>query len=110
LALCRIRQGKKYSDNQAEHLAAEASVLSEFDGWSDSFAGFVRHKGKVEPGRYRAYGYQAPSHRWSDIKLRWRELRMGFGVPPADSSPAKQQEMGLNRDATLRPKKSAREN
>src|SRR5207244_2702290 len=40
-------RGKKYSDNQAEHLAAEAGVLAEFDGWVDRFAGFVRQKGKV---------------------------------------------------------------
>jgi hypothetical protein len=28
---------------------------------------------------------------------------MGLGHPPAGSSPAKQQELGLNHDATLRP-------
>jgi hypothetical protein len=97
-------KGKKYSDNQAEHLLFEARVLSDFDAWVDSFAAFVRHKGKVEPGRYRAYGYRAPSHRWSGIKLKWRELRIGLGFPPGDSSPAKQQELDLNRDATLDPK------
>ena len=96
-------RGKKYSDNQAEHLAAEDRVLAEFDGWVSRFTLFVRNKDKVEPGRYRAYGYQAPGHRWADIKLKWRELRMRAGFPPSGSSPAKQQELGLNRDVTLRP-------
>ena len=59
----------------------------------------------VEPGRYRAYGYTPSSHRWADAKLKWRALRLGLGIPPADSSPARQQELGLNRDATLRPGK-----
>jgi hypothetical protein len=60
--------------------------------------------GKVQPGQYRAYGYKAPGHRWADLKLKWRELRLKLGVPPAGSSPAKQQELGLNRDAPLAPK------
>ena len=97
-------RGKKYSDNQAEHLASDAEVLSEFDAWVDRFSHFVRDKGKVEPGRYRAYGHQAPGHRWPDLKLKWRELRMGVGLPSATSSPARQQELGLNRDVTLHPK------
>jgi len=61
--------GKKYSDNQAEHLAAEDRVLAEFDGWVSRFTRFVRNKDKVEAGRYRAYEYHAPGHRWADIKL-----------------------------------------
>ena len=31
---------------------------------------------------------------------------MRLGVPPADSSPAEQQRLGLNRDVTLTPGKS----
>lgn len=96
--------GKKYSDNQAEDIAAEPHVYTEFDAWVTQFESFVQHKGKVEPGQYRAYGYKAPSHRWADIKLKWREIRMGVGLPPADSSPAVQQKQGLNDDATLHPK------
>jgi hypothetical protein len=96
-------RGRKYSDDQAEHLAGEPGPLREFDAWTQRFADHVRAKGKVEPGRWRAFGHQAPSHRWADVKLKWRELRMGLGHPPAGSSPAKQQELGLNHDATLRP-------
>ena len=102
-------RGRKYSDNQAEHLANETEALEAFDAWTDRFVAHVEAKGKVEPGRWRAYGYRAPSHRWADVKLKWRELRMGVGVPPAGSSPAAQQALGLNRDATLRPKRGERD-
>jgi hypothetical protein len=34
---------------------------------------------------------------------------MRLGIPPAGSSPAEQQRLGLNRDATLRPRKSEAE-
>jgi hypothetical protein len=101
-------RGKKYSDNQAEDMVARPDLLRSFDGWADRFTAFVRAKGKVEPGQYRAYGYQPPSHAWADLKLKWRELRIGLGVPPKGSSPAEQQKLGLNRDATLSPKGSAR--
>ncbi len=102
-------RGKKYSDNQAEHMAAEADVFAAFDAWTAVFAAFVAGKGKVEPGRYRAYGYQSPGHRLADLKLKWRDLRMGLGIPPAGSSPRAQQDLGLNRDATLSPKKGEAE-
>jgi hypothetical protein len=100
-------RGKKYSDNQAEHMADEADVLAAFDGWTAAFAAFVAQKGKVKPGKYRAYGYKPPSHRWADLKLKWRDLRLRAGVPPAGSSPARQQELGLNQDVTFSPKESA---
>jgi hypothetical protein len=96
--------GKKYADNQAEDLAREERVLHRFDQWTDAFAAFVAAKGKVEPGRYRAFGYKAPGHRVADLKLKWRELRMGVGRAPAGSSPAIQEQLGLNRDATLSPR------
>jgi len=99
-------KGKPYSDNQAEHLANEEDVLRDFDAWVEAFAAFVHQKGKVEPGRYRAYGYERPGHGWADLKLKWREWRLRLGLPPAGSSPARQQEQGLNRDATLSPKTS----
>ncbi|MCA1703253.1 MAG: NAD(P)H-dependent oxidoreductase, partial [Actinobacteria bacterium] len=101
---CEFGQGKKYSENQAEDMVGLADVMRAFDGWADDFATFVRAKGKVQPGEFRAYGYRAPSHRLADLKLKWRELRMGVGLPPAGSSPAEQQELGINDDATLRPK------
>ena len=81
----------------------EAEFMAAFDAWTDRFAGYVGQKGKVDPGRYRAYGHEAPGHKWADAKLKWREFRMKMGAPPADSSPAAQEHLGLNRDATLSP-------
>jgi hypothetical protein len=94
-------RGKKYSDNQAEHLAGEPELLRGFDAWSDAFASHVARKGKVPPGRYRAYGYRPPSHLGADLKTKWRGLRMALGRPVPGTSPAIQQDLGLNRDATL---------
>jgi multimeric flavodoxin WrbA len=98
-------KGKKYSDNQAEDMATETDVFDKFDEWADQFAEFVGAKGKVESGRYRAYGYKAPGHLTEDLKAKWREIRTGLGYPPEGSSPARQEELGLNDDLTLRPKK-----
>ena len=96
---------EKYSDNQAEDLARHATVFEEFDAWTGRFATFVARKGKVDPGRWRAFGYQAPGHFLRDAQLAWREIRMRTGHPPAGSSPAEQQQLGLNQDVTLSPKK-----
>jgi hypothetical protein len=96
-------EGRKYSDNQAEDMP-EQNVWQPFDAWTDAFAAFTARKGKVTPGAYRAYGHEAPGHRWADLKLKWRDLRIATGHPPAGSSPAAQQEIGLNQDNTLRPK------
>jgi multimeric flavodoxin WrbA len=98
-------EGKKYADNQAEDMVRDKNVMRRFDAWTDAFAAFVARKGRVEPGTYRAYGYKAPGHRVADLKLGWRGLRMRVGQAPAGSSPAKQEQLGLNRDATLSPKK-----
>src|SRR4051794_22784505 len=57
-ALWRYKEfgkGKKYSDNQAEHMATETDVFADFDAWADAFAAFVRRKGKVPAGEFRAY-------------------------------------------------------
>ncbi|MBV9957124.1 MAG: NAD(P)H-dependent oxidoreductase [Acidobacteria bacterium] len=99
-------RGKKYSDNQAEDMATGTDVFRDFDEWTDAFAAFVGEKGKVEPGKYRAYGYEAPGHLWRDLKLKWREIKIGTGHPPPGSSPAKQEELNLNKDETLSPRKS----
>jgi hypothetical protein len=99
-------RGKPYSDNQAEHVAADAAVLDAFDTWRRQFVDHVARKGKVEPGRYRAFGYRAPSHRWADVRLKWRELRMQFRIPRRGSSPHAQQRLGLNRETTGRPRES----
>jgi hypothetical protein len=73
--------GKPYSDNQAEDI--EGETFRAFDAWCDAFARHVERKGKVPPGRWRAYGYEPPSHRWADAKLKWRELRRGGLKPDA---------------------------
>lgn len=98
--------GKPYSDNQAEHMAEDARVMGEVARFADDFVGFVRQKGKVPPGRFRAFGHEPPGHLLQDAKLGWRDLRMRVGHPRAGSSPAKQQEAGLNEDVTLRPGQS----
>jgi hypothetical protein len=94
-------RGRKYSDNQAEHLAELPGVLPEFDAWCDAFSAHVSRKGKITPGRYRAYGYRPPSHFLADLKTKWRGLRMALGFPVPGSSPAIQQQQGLNRDAHI---------
>ncbi|HEY8579132.1 MAG TPA: hypothetical protein VIL72_04545, partial [Beijerinckiaceae bacterium] len=90
--------GKPYGQDQAEHMLLEEDFLAGFDAFVRDFAAFVAAKGQVEPGPYRAYGYEAPGHRLADLRLKWRELRMRAGLPPAGSSPAAQQRAGLNRD------------
>jgi hypothetical protein len=97
---------EKYSDNQAEDLPRHNNVFAELDEWADQFAEFVRQKGKVEPGKYRAFGYEPPGHFLADTRLAWRDVRMRLGKPRAGSSPAKQQHLHLNDDATLKPKES----
>ena len=95
--------GKKYADDQAEDLAQDDNFLAQFDQWAVRIRETVTAKGPVPPGPYRAVGYQAPGHKWADAKLKWRTARIAAGVPPAGSSPAAQQEAGLNQDAPLRP-------
>ena len=103
---CTTGKGRHYSDNQSEDMIAEAEFMRAFDTWTDRFAAFVGAKGKVEPGRWRAYGYEAPGHRWADAKLAWRALLMRVGHAPRGSSPRAQEELGLNEDAVLNRHKS----
>jgi len=103
---CEFGRGQKYSDNQAEHMVQDDTVLAAFDQWTDAFAAFVGEKGKVQPGPYRAFGYRPPGHLLRDAQLLWRDARMRAGVPPEGSSPAVQQELGLNRDKTWSPGES----
>lgn len=98
--------GEPYSRNQAEDLLRRPRVLERVDAWTDRLVEVVKRKGRVPPGQYRAYGYEPPSHRLADMKLKWRSLRMSGGVPSAGSSPARQQDAGLNRDATFSPDRS----
>jgi hypothetical protein len=99
--------GQPYSENQAEHMMREPQIMSDFDAWTDRFAAAVETKGKVPPGRHRAFGYKPPGKLLQEAKLAWREGRMKVGLPRKGSSPAIQQKQGLNRDVTLNPKKSA---
>ena len=101
---CDSGSGKKYSDNQAEHMASEPQLMRSFDGWVDAFGSHVASKGKVEPGQYRAYGHRPPRHLWADLKTKWRAVRMALGVP-SPGSPALQKRLGLNRDTRLLYKK-----
>ncbi len=105
-AHCTTGKGVSYADNQAEDMVRDSEFMLAFDAWAAEFARFVGAKGKVEPGRWRAFGYEAPGHRWADAKLKWRELRIGLGVPRDGSSPAVQQAMGLNDDERLRTERS----
>jgi len=96
---------KKYSDNQAEHLATNEQVLKHFDDWTNAFVKFVTKKGKIQPGKYRAYGYKPPKHIWASVKDGIRYFEMMVGKPPKGSSPKIQQDLGLNKDATWHTKK-----
>jgi hypothetical protein len=80
-------------------------VFPALDALTAALVEHVRQKGQVPPGRYRAYGHRPPAKLAREAKLAWRDLRLRFGKPPEGSSPAKQQARGLNRDATLRPKR-----
>lgn len=51
---------KKYSDNQAEQMFEDRETMGTFDRWTDHFARFVGGKGKVIPGKYRAFGHRPP--------------------------------------------------
>jgi hypothetical protein len=102
---CEFGKGEKYSDNQAENMPYRAELIQKFDQWTDKFAEFISKKGKIEPGKYRAYGYRAPAHFIKDLRLGWRYIMMMIGKPPRNSSPYYQQKLKLNKDVTLHTKK-----
>jgi len=99
-------KGRKYSENQAEKIPHESAFLAAFDEWTNNFGSFVAGKGKVPPGKYRAYGYEPPKHKWADFKLALRDKLMRVGLAPAGSSPANQSQANLNDDQRLFPKQS----
>ena len=101
-----VGEDKPYSEMQAEHMVADAAFVRAFDDWTDAFVEHVAAKGKVEPGEFRAYGYQAPGHRWADVKLAWRHVRMALGRGPVGSSPRVQHATGISRDAVFRYRRS----
>ncbi len=98
-------KNKKYSDTQSEDMVRDKKVMASFDEWTNEFAKFVNSKGKVRPGRYRAFGFKQPPHLYHEIKVGLRSLLLRFGKAPKNSSPWMQQKYGLNQDATLHPKK-----
>ncbi len=102
---CTSGKGRKYSLNQSEHMVQEAQFMSAFDQWTRDFTSFVQAKGKVTPGKWRAYGYKKPFHPIKELKTGIRSWFLRFGNPPKYSSPWKQQHWGLNKDVTMKPKK-----
>lgn len=98
--------GKKYSENQAEDAIEETGFMNDFAEWVGNFETFVRNKGKVEPGKYRAYGYKTPFHPIKELKTGIRAWKLRFGITPTDSSNERQKELGLNNDTTLHPRES----
>jgi len=101
-------RNEPYSENQAEQMITRQNVLADFDSWVDAFANFVREKGKVPPGRYRAFGVKRGNPMFKEIPVALREIRLRLGFAPAGSSPQKQAELNLNRDITLFPKDGER--
>ncbi|GAA4342543.1 hypothetical protein [Flaviaesturariibacter amylovorans] len=97
-------KGKKYSEDQAEHVIRENDFMQAFNEWTADFTAFVAAKGKVTPGRYRAYGYEQPPHLLQELRTGLRSWTLRFGIPPHGSSPWKQQQLGINDDVTLNPK------
>ncbi|MEO7292726.1 MAG: hypothetical protein ABIW34_06470, partial [Ginsengibacter sp.] len=104
-AHCTSGKGRKYSDNQAEDMIKEQEFMQTFDKWTTNFEDFVRTKGKVQPGKWRAYGFKKPFNIIKEIKTGIRSWKLRFGKPPVNSSPWKQQQLGLNKDVTLKPQK-----
>lgn len=100
---------KKYSENQAEHMVHDSGTMEAFDSWVARFQKFVEAKGKVRPGKFRAFGYEAPAHKWGDMKLKWRQIQMSTTGGPKGSSPRKQHDMELSKDATFDYHKSAKD-
>lgn len=99
-------KGKKYSDNQSENMVKDDAFMQKFNTWVSDFESFVTEKGKVMPGKWRAYGYKPPTNLWQAAKTGIRGWMLRLGVTPENSSPEIQKEMGSNKDTTLHPQKS----
>lgn len=102
---CSNGKDKKYSENQAEDMIRESEFMQTFENWVKEFEKFVLGKGKVQPNKYRAYGFKAPTHFIANIKDGIRYFRMMIGKAPKGSSPRQQQLLKLNKDATWQTKK-----
>ena len=53
---------KKYSDHQSKDVIDDKEYMGKFANWVKNFEMFVVTKGKVQPGKYRAYAYKQPLH------------------------------------------------
>ncbi len=96
---------KKYSDNQAEDVIHDKNYMDAFNTWVDSTIKFVSKKGKVKPGKYRAFGFKAHTNLWDELLSGLRAFKLRFGRAPKNSSPETQLKLNLNRYTTLHPKK-----
>ncbi len=105
-AHCTSGKNKKYSDNQAEDMVGDDHFMTAFENWVESFRTFVDDKGKVTPGKYRAYGFQKPTNLWQEAKTGIRSWMLRFGITQENASADTQKKMGLNHDITLTPSKS----
>ena len=103
---CTSGKGKKYSENQSEDMVKETEFMQTFNNWVTDFMNFVEVKGKVNPGKYRAYGIKRKTNLWKEAKTGLRAWMLRFGITPENSSPEIQKELGLNKDITLLPGKS----
>lgn len=86
-------------------MVVEDEFIQSFKSWVSEFEIFVNEKGKVPPNKYRAFGYTPPKHIVAHVKDGIRYFRMMVGKAPKDSSPAIQEELDLNKDATWHTKK-----
>ena len=102
---CTSGKSRKYSENQAEDMVKEDAFMAAFAGWVHDFEKIVSAKGKVPPNKYRAFGFNPPSHIWANAEDGIRYFRMMVGKAPKGSSPRSQHELDLNKDATWQPKK-----
>lgn len=80
--------------------------MQSFKKWVGGFENFVSDKGKVTPGKYKAYGLKRSTNLWKEAKTGICLWMLRFGISPVDSSMQKQKELGLNKDTTLQPAKS----
>ncbi|MDQ6813797.1 MAG: hypothetical protein M3040_08675, partial [Bacteroidota bacterium] len=99
-------KGVKYSENQSEDAIKEIEFMNGFDEWVSDFETFVGAKGKVKPGKYRAYGFKPPINLLRELKTGIRSWKLRFGITPPDSSAEQQKKLGLNKDKTLHPGES----
>lgn len=49
-------------------MVRENEFMQAFQKWVKDFEDFVRTKGKVKPGKWRAYGYKPPTNLWKEAK------------------------------------------